>query len=185
VADVSGHGAPAAIVMAMIRAVLHTYPGVPDDPSAVLNHLNRHFEYLWDTSMFATAIYGVVDAERRTLRVACAGHPPPFLVRPGNGVMTIPVDATLFLLMTELGNIPCTEHTLQPGDRVVFFTDGILERQATDEAMYDADRMKAVLNRNDSLEPIAIVAQVVADVETFAGGREPDDDQTLVVVGVK
>jgi sigma-B regulation protein RsbU (phosphoserine phosphatase) len=184
VADVSGHGAPAAIVMAMIRAVLHTYPGVPDDPAAVLNHLNRHFEYLWDTSMFATAIYGVLDGKRRRLRVACAGHPPPLLVRPADGVTALPVDATLFLLMTELGNVPCTEHTLQSGDRLVFFTDGILERQALDEAMYDADRMKAVLTRVAAHEPITIVAQVVADVETFAGGREPDDDQTLVVVGI-
>src|SRR5262249_62195592 len=47
-ADVSGHGAPAAIVMAMIRAVLHSYPA-PDDPPAVLHHLNRHFRYLWDS----------------------------------------------------------------------------------------------------------------------------------------
>ncbi|MGH9370728.1 MAG: response regulator, partial [Vicinamibacterales bacterium] len=50
VADVSGHGAPAAIVMAMIRAVLHTHPS-PDDPPAVLHHLNRHFRYLWETAM--------------------------------------------------------------------------------------------------------------------------------------
>jgi sigma-B regulation protein RsbU (phosphoserine phosphatase) len=185
VADVSGHGAPAAIVMAMIRAVLHTYPGLADDPSAVLNHLNRHFEYLWDTSMFATAIYAVIDAKRRTMRIACAGHPPPFLVRLGDAVREVPVDATVFLLMTDLGTVPCTEHALRPGDRVVFYTDGILERQTPDEAMYDADRMKAVLERVGALDPIAIVAQAVADVEMFAAGREPDDDQTLLVVGIK
>ncbi len=62
VADVSGHGAPAAIVMAMIRAVVHTYPGVADDPPAVLHYINRHFQFLWDTSMYATAVYAVLDA---------------------------------------------------------------------------------------------------------------------------
>jgi sigma-B regulation protein RsbU (phosphoserine phosphatase) len=185
VADVSGHGAPAAIVMAMIRAVLHTYPGVADDPSAVLNHLNRHFEYLWDTSMFATAIFSVIDAKRRTLQIACAGHPPPFLVRRGQPVSEIPVDATVFLLMTDLGNVPCLSHKLQPGDRLVFFTDGILERQRPDDEMYDAERMKAVLERVATQDPIAIVAQAVADVELFAAGREPDDDQTLLVAGIK
>ena len=65
VADVSGHGAPAAIVMAMIRAVVHTYPGVPDDPPAVLRYINRHFRFLWDTSMYATAVYAVLDAGTR------------------------------------------------------------------------------------------------------------------------
>ena len=64
VADVSGHGAPAAIVMAMIRAVVHTYPGVADDPPAVLHYINRHFQFLWDTPMYATAVYAVVDAAR-------------------------------------------------------------------------------------------------------------------------
>ena len=83
VADVSGHGAPAAIVMAMIRAVLHTCDGMLHDPAAVLHHLNRHFEFLWDTAMFATAVYGVLDVERRTWRSIRAGHPPPLVVGPG------------------------------------------------------------------------------------------------------
>ena len=69
VADVSGHGAPAAIVMAMIRAVVHTYPGVADDPPAVLHYINRHFQFLWDTPMYATAVYAVLDAARGTLRL--------------------------------------------------------------------------------------------------------------------
>ena len=69
VADVSGHGAPAAIVMAMIRAVVHTYPGVADDPPAVLHYINRHFQFLWDTPMYATAVYA-----RARCRRAHAAH---------------------------------------------------------------------------------------------------------------
>ena len=60
VADVSGHGASAAIVMAMIRAVLHA-DDAPHDPEALLHHLNRHFRYLWTTAMFATAVVAVID----------------------------------------------------------------------------------------------------------------------------
>lgn len=183
IADVSGHGAPAAIIMAMIRAVLHTYTGARDDPSAVLNHINRHFEYLWDTSMFATAVYAVVDVEQRTLRLSCAGHPPPLLAR-GNEVSEIPVTATMLLLMTDLGTIPCVEHELRAGDRLVFFTDGITERHAADDTMYDGDRLKAALHRGGSLDPPAMVAHVVRDVDAFAGGHEPDDDQTLVLAAI-
>ena len=80
VADVSGHGAPAAIVMAMIRAVLHTYPAAADDPPQVLHHINRHFRYLWDTAMYATAVYAVIYSARITVRVSSAGHPFTFLV---------------------------------------------------------------------------------------------------------
>jgi sigma-B regulation protein RsbU (phosphoserine phosphatase) len=72
VADVSGHGAPAAMVMAMIRAVLHTLQ-VLGDPPAVLRQLNQHFQYLWESEIFATAIYGVLDARRLTLRLSAQG----------------------------------------------------------------------------------------------------------------
>jgi serine phosphatase RsbU (regulator of sigma subunit) len=185
VADVSGHGAPAAIVMAMIRAVLHTYPGVADDPPAVLDHINRHFQYLWETSMFATAVYAVVDVERRTVKISSAGHPPPMVVRGGQTVSELPVESTFMLLMTDISGMPCVEHAWRPGDRLVFYTDGITERVAADETMYDAEQFKAALGRAAALEPSAMIAQVVAEVDAFAAGHEPDDDQTLVVAAMK
>ena len=183
VADVSGHGAPSAIVMAMIRAVLHTYPGVPDDPPAVLDHLNRHFRFLWESSMYATAVYGVLDAGRGTLRLSSAGHPPPLLLRPATAATPLPVEPTMCLIWDELHGIPCAEQPLAPGDRVVFYTDGITDRQAHDGAMYDPDQFAAALTRIGARPPDAIVRDIVAEVDRFAGGHEPEDDQTLLVAG--
>jgi sigma-B regulation protein RsbU (phosphoserine phosphatase) len=185
VADVSGHGAPAAIVMAMIRAVLHTYPGVPDNPPDVLHHLNRHFGYLWDTSMFATAVYVVLDAARGTLRASSAGHPPPLVVRSGDEAAPLPVPPAVMLLFTDLDEVPCLEQRLGPGDRIVLYTDGVTDRQARDGTLYELERLVAVLTRAAPEAPAAIVHEVVQDLHAFAGGLEPDDDQTLVVVGVK
>jgi phosphoserine phosphatase RsbU/P len=184
VADVSGHGAPAAIVMAMIRTAFHTHPEVQHDPPAVLHSINRHFRYLWESEMFATAVYAVVDAARGTLSVSCAGHPPPMLIRPDHDVSPLPVQAVLPLLWMELGDVPCSEHTLGPGDRVAFYTDGITDRHAADETMYDPERLTSALRASGTLRPAAIVERLVADLDAFAGGHEPDDDQTLVVVGV-
>jgi serine phosphatase RsbU (regulator of sigma subunit) len=183
VADVSGHGAPSAIVMAMIRAVLHTYPGVPDDPPAVLDHINRHFRFLWESSMYATAVYGVLDAGRGTLRVSSAGHPPPYLLRPGETASPLPIEPTMCLIWDELRDIPRAEHPLRPGDRVVFYTDGITERQAHDGAMYDTDLFAAALTRIGAVASTEIVRDIVAEVDRFAGGHEPEDDQTLLVAG--
>jgi phosphoserine phosphatase RsbU/P len=184
VADVSGHGAPAAIVMAMIRAVLHTFPGVPDDPPAVLNHINRHFQFLWDTAMFATAVYGVLDVGRRTWLSMSAGHPPTLLVRGGEEVAPVAAASGMMLLFRELGEGPCPEQALFPGDRVVLYTDGITDRQAPDGALYDRDRLTASLARMGSLAPTEIVERLTDDLETFAGGREAEDDQTLLVIGI-
>ena len=184
VADVSGHGAPAAIVMAMIRAVLHTFPGSPVHPPAVLNHINRHFQFLWDTAMFATAIYGVLDVQRRTWRSTCAGHPPPLLVRAGEGASPLPSERTQMLLFSDLEAVGCNEQALQPGDRIVLYTDGITDRAAPDGTLFEQDGLISALDRVAPSAPASIVERLMIDLEAFAGGLEPDDDQTLLVIGM-
>jgi sigma-B regulation protein RsbU (phosphoserine phosphatase) len=163
---------------------MHTYPAVADDPPAVLHHLNRHFRYLWETSMFATGLYGVLDAGRATLRLSCAGHPPPLLVGAAGGVEPLCVNAVMSLLWDELGEVPCTEHAFRPGDRVVFYTDGITDRETQDGSMFDEEGLVASLGVMTRMPPAAIVERLVADLNAFARGQEPCDDQTLVVVGV-
>ena len=146
VADVSGHGAPAAIIMAMIRAAFHSHRPVHGDAAAVLRTLNDHFDYLWDTEMFATAVYATVDAGRREMRIACAGHPPPVLVRKGEEPRALPVDGVPPLLMIPLPLIPTTSVQLQAGDRVLFYTDGVTERVDRQERMYDFQRLQMALS---------------------------------------
>jgi sigma-B regulation protein RsbU (phosphoserine phosphatase) len=182
VADVSGHGAPAAIVMAMIRAVVHTYPGVPDDPPAVLRYINRHFQYLWETPMYATCVYAVVDGARKTLRISSAGHPLPLKAHRG-GITPVEFDTTMCLLWNELEDVPCVEFAVAPGDRWVFFTDGITDRQAPDGSMFDLEGLSAAVARHSARTPSEIVQGIIGELDTFSGGQEPEDDQTLLVVG--
>jgi len=183
VADVSGHGASAAIVMAMIRAVLHAGDAL-DDPPTVLRRLNNHFRYLWPTAMFATAIVAVLDVAARTLRVASAGHPPPVLVRNGRALELAVVNAPL-LFFDELDPIECLDEVLHPGDRIVFYTDGITERRGARDAIYDLSRMMDVLSHHGRGEVSAMVGHLVSDLDAFAGGTEPDDDQTVLAVGIR
>jgi phosphoserine phosphatase RsbU/P len=185
VADVSGHGAPAAIVMAMIRAVLHTCGPKLADPPAVLQHLNRHFEFLWDSAMFATAVYGVLDVERRTWRSIRAGHPPPLLVRPGAPVSIVASTDTRMLLFGELGPLEAGEQPLAPGDRLVLDTDGLTDRQGPDGQFYEQDRLSAMLERSAALTPASLLERLVIDVEAFTGGREAEDDQTILAIGMR
>lgn len=80
VADVSGHGARAAILMAMMRTLLHSPAVNREDPVGLLQHLNGHFGYLSETMIFATALYAVIDPRAEQVRIACAGHPTPLLL---------------------------------------------------------------------------------------------------------
>ena len=182
VADVSGHGASAAIVMAMIRTFMHTPAAAGAEPAAVLHELNTHFRYLWDDPIFATAVYAVIDVRALTLRVTCAGHPRPLLLRDGERTAPLAVDATIPLLLTDIGHFPTSEHRLRPGDRILFFTDGITDRENADGAPYDVERLAAALDTTRGFSARAGVDGVVADLESFAGGQEPDDDQTILIL---
>ena len=183
VADVSGHGAPSAIVMAMIRAAVHAFPGFACDPAEMLRYLNRHFEFLWESPMFATALSALIDPRELSVTVACAGHPPPLLLRDGRASI-LGVDATMPILMMELTRVPDVRHQLQQGDRLLFYTDGVTERTDARDDMFDLPRLIASLERSASLEPDAQVASIVSDLDAFAGDREPDDDQTLLLIEV-
>jgi sigma-B regulation protein RsbU (phosphoserine phosphatase) len=183
VADVSGHGASAAIVMAMIRAVLHALPRETFDPASVIVRLNEHFEYLWETPMYATALCAVVDPRARRLTLAGAGHPQPLLSRAGK-VESIDCPNGLPILMMPMPPPQTAVHELHPGDRLLFYTDGITERLGPGDAMYEEERLRCAFARA-AFQPVAsIVPHIVADVQLFAGGVEAHDDQTLLLVAI-
>ena len=183
VVDVSGHGANAAIVMAMIRAVIHTYPGAMDDPVSVLQHINRHFQFLWDSSMFATAIVGVLDAGSRVLRVSSAGHTAPLLIRAGH-VTEIPMTNAPLLLWDEIAELPVSEITLEAGDRVVLYTDGITDRCGPNDSRFDLSRVMDSLARNTGWDMPAMLGELNTELDAFACTEEPDDDQTVLAVEI-
>jgi sigma-B regulation protein RsbU (phosphoserine phosphatase) len=85
--------------------------------------------------------------------------------------------------MMPLPLIPTTSVQLQPGDRVLFYTDGVTERVDRQERMDDFQRLQVALAAAATSSPTALIQHVVDDLERFADGHEPDDDLTLVAVG--
>ena len=183
IADVSGHGATSAIIMAMIRAAFHASPVPPVDPAALLRYLNNQFRFLWGSSLLATAFYAVFDSNSRRLSMACAGHPSPLLVR-GNTVEPLQFDGTIPLLIMDMPEIARSEQFLQPADRVLFYTDGITERENSQGEMYELPRLCSILSRSHERSSADLLTSVIQDVEAFAAGQEPQDDQTLLLVSV-
>src|SRR5262245_61003036 len=183
IVDVSGHGAPSAIILSMIRSVFHTLPTPPVDPPAVLKFINKHFQFLWGTSMMATALYAVVEVRERRMRMACAGHLPPLLLR-GGAVSQLECDNSIPLLLMDLPVIPCFEHPIAPGDRVLFYTDGITEREDNHGNMYEIHRLMDAFHASRHESQHDLINALVAAVAGFSQGREPADDQTLLLMTV-
>lgn len=198
IADVSGHGTPAAVVMAIMHSLAHSLPGPVLAPSAMLNHLNRRLceHYTLGTGAFVTAFYGVFDPASRELMYASAGHNPPRLRRlmgatcdAGSAIASTFSGATLFSLdraqRLPLGVMP--EETYEdrvevmlPGDEAVFYTDGVTEARASDGEFFGVGRIDDVLLR-ESMSPQESLDRILGSVKGFTNGAPPADDRTLVV----
>ena len=91
IADVSGHGTAAAVLMAVTHSIAHTYPGPPTPPGELLKHVNQVLaeRYTANTGAFVTAFYAVYDPATRTIAHSSAGHPPPRLKRCADGSLTL------------------------------------------------------------------------------------------------
>lgn len=191
VADVSGHGTPAAVVMAATHAVAHAYTGPTGHdscaPCAMLSYLNARLSGRYDanTVMFVTAFYGVFDPATRMLSYAAAGHPPPRLCR-GDELSMLDQVGGLPLGIIREADYESTSIQLDPGDKLTLFTDGIAEAFDPNRQQYSEARLDAVLQRScpahDS--PQGTIDAVLEDVRTFAQGTPNDDDQTILALQV-
>lgn len=191
IADVSGHGAPAAVLMAIVHAIAHLMPGDPLPPEHVMSYVNRELVHRYTGPMgsFVTAFYAVYDEKSRALTYACAGHPAPLVRRAGRcgeGSVT-PLDTSGSGI--PLGIDPDAvyarqEHQLTPGDVMMMFTDGIPEAFGPDGELYGIDRLTRVLEAcRAGVEGVRDA--VVEDVATFSGERPVSDDRTMVIAEVR
>ncbi|HZU38731.1 MAG TPA: GAF domain-containing SpoIIE family protein phosphatase [Gemmataceae bacterium] len=186
IADVSGHGTPAAVLMAVTHCIAHTNPCQAQPPSKVLRYLNRHLTNLYTSQNghFITAFYGVYDPAERTIAYACAGHNPPRVKRCQDGsLLTLNRVDGFPLGLTPEESYEEYVQQLQPGDQVVFYTDGITEASNPEGKLFGTDRLDHVLE-NCSLQASALLKSVLQAVEKFADGHPADDDRTLIVARV-
>lgn len=198
IADVSGHGTPAAVLMAITHAIAHTRPGTHAPPGELLAHLNQHLARRYTpahgSGSFVTAFYATIHPGRRTIAYSTAGHNPPRLVRTDDQGRAEAVE------LEESGGLPLgldpaetyAERTLEMrrGDLLVLYTDGITEALAPADASgsrqaFGVERLDGVLKACAGRSADEVIARVKDAVTAFTRARPgtpPIDDQTLVVL---
>jgi sigma-B regulation protein RsbU (phosphoserine phosphatase) len=186
IADVSGHGTPAAVMMAITHSIAHTYPGPPDPPGRLLAFLNDNLtrHYTADNEAFVTSFYGIYDPSRRELQYASAGHNPPRLVSCADGSIAA-LDGVSSLPLGVVPGETFPEHvqSLRPGDQVVFYTDGITEAVDPQGAMFGTERLDQVL-MSCPIRAKDILTAVLEELDRFTAGQPAEDDRTLLVAKV-
>jgi serine phosphatase RsbU (regulator of sigma subunit) len=181
VADVMGHGIPAAMVASMVKLAFSVQTASVRDPAAVLTAMNqilcRHLE-----RSYVTAVYAVLDTEARRVTVATAGHPPPLVQRGGEAGSLAETEHGLIL-----GFLPDARYTntcVEPfvaGDRILFYSDGVIEaRNATGE-FFDSERVARWLSTIEPTSAERFADTALGELTRWSGRGQFDDDVTFVV----
>jgi predicted ATPase len=187
VADVSGHGAAAALLMAVAKKVLQLCSKGNPSPRQALLEVNDSIRADMPSGMFLSALYGVLDIRNHRLSLASCGHNPP-LWRRGAKVTEIQGkhNAPVLGVMPseQLRGYLHEEHVqLAPDDLLVFYTDGITEAFNSERAMYGAPRLQSRV-REGALSAQMLVDTIRHDVDKFRSSAVISDDEPMVVVRV-
>ena len=182
IADVAGKGLPAALLMSNLQAAVRAFAQETAPPSSVCSNVNRLLCRNMASGRFATFCFARIERDARRIVYSNAGHNPPLLVR-ADGTTALLSEGGMVLGIFPDNTYEQAEIAIGPGDRVVFYTDGITESRDPAGDEYGEDRLKdaAIRSRTASLE--AMKEQLLSEVNAFTGGKF-DDDATLIVVGV-
>jgi phosphoserine phosphatase RsbU/P len=173
-ADVSGKGMSAALLMSATRALLRSLAKLHASPGETLTHLNRTLLEDFPKGKFVTMIYGLLNARTREMILASAGHLRPLLIN-GN-CSFLEVDTGLPLGLGE-STYPEYSVQLEPGTQLLLYTDGITEAMNRQEEEYGPARLI-----EHFLRPEACVAGLIEEVRHFAVGSEHTDDATIMLI---
>jgi sigma-B regulation protein RsbU (phosphoserine phosphatase) len=180
IADVSGKGMPAALLMSNVQAAVHAFASETVSPSGMCAKVNRVVSASIGEDKFITFFYGIVDAERKKLVYTNAGHNAGMLLRRDGSLIRLePGGAVLGLFPN--WNYKHEEIELRAGDRLLLFTDGVTELRSSIGDEFGEQRLIELLIENRELDAEALRDSIVEAVVSFGGG-EFQDDATLLVL---
>ncbi len=182
VADVAGHGVPAALIASMIKVALQSVTACADDPGAVLRGLNRALSGQ-GSSQFVSAAYVWFDMENRTARYSAAGHPP--LLRWSQATLER-IESNGFLCgMFQDADYPVFTMSINAGERFLLYTDGVTEAENGRGEFFGDARLEEIVRVHHRRTAAELSDELLADVARWRLASVPQqDDITLVVVDV-
>ncbi|MBD3235280.1 MAG: SpoIIE family protein phosphatase, partial [Candidatus Eisenbacteria bacterium] len=182
IADVSGKGLPAALLMSNLQAALHCHVLLGDlDLRRTVRNLNLLVHENTDASDFTTLFLAELDLASRTLHYVCAGHDPPIVVSRGGAAEHL-TGGGLLLGVDPRTRYEQRERTLDRGDLLCLYTDGVTEARNPHDEEFTPARLEALLREQRQLGTAEIGARILSAVASFSEREDPADDLTLLLL---
>lgn len=176
IADVSGHGVPAALIASMVKLAASSQRNAANDPARFLTGMNAAL-YGNTQNQFVTAAYVYLDAKSKELRYSAAGHPPMLLLR--NGTATKIEENGLMLAAFDFASYANAVHKLEFGDRILLYTDGVIEAANASGDFFGYDALCNLLITTAKLSSSAAVDSIMSSIHAWS--VKQDDDLTVLV----
>lgn len=183
IADVTGKGLDAALLMAFARPVMHSALNASRGPADALERTNHVLVDERRGTLFITVLCAVLEPRTGRVRVASAGHEPPLLVPSDGGPIRAVGDPGVLMGAFAALHAPEVEMTLEPGDTLLFYTDGVTDAVNPAGGRFGDDRLLATIEAARAGTAHDLVAAISEAVRVFRATAEPADDLTLVAVG--
>lgn len=180
-ADVSGEGIPAALIMTVFRALLRTQIRTRSRTAVIAREMNQLLPDFSGGIDFVTAIIGILNPASGEFSYTNCGHNPPLLLRQNGRVDLLPKDGPLLGVVNNAGFKSATT-TLMPGDLLLLYTDGIVEVMSHIGEEFGLERLLQVLQKNQTLPAAQIINEVILATQRFSEAPAFRDDVTLTVV---
>jgi len=182
VADVTGHGVPAALIASMIKVATQSVEACAHDPREVLRGLNRIlFKQIHE--QYVSAAYLWIDPEHGNALYSAAGH-PPLLLWSEDSLERIESNGLLFGVIAD-PEYPVREFAIRSGDRLLLYTDGLIEPQNSSGAFFGDRKLEEVIRNNQSRPPAELLEQLLSEIRAWQPASQPQqDDITLVLIDI-
>ncbi len=185
VADVSGKGVSAGILMTSLQTAFHTIVPETDSPLDVLEKINRLYIHNIKFTTFVTIFFAKLDPHTCTLIYANAGHNPALLYHGGTKKHEWLKRTGIAIGLMEGFDVRAQSLQLESGDTLVFYTDGVTEAMSPQREPFERKRLAEVVAQNENLRADDLIQKVLQSLNQFAHGSPLADDATLVVCKVQ
>jgi sigma-B regulation protein RsbU (phosphoserine phosphatase) len=181
IADVSGDGIPAALIMSAFRALLHSQIKSNNNPSEIMSILNQQIPIVSRKRDFISVFYAILNFKEHICTYTNCGHNPPLLLR-SNGKMELLEQGGAALNILEDATFDFDSVKLEPGDQIIFYTDGVTEVFSLNSEEYGVERLKEIVRESKDKSAGEIISNIVKSTKNFSETKLYRDDFTLVVL---
>jgi serine phosphatase RsbU (regulator of sigma subunit) len=187
IADVTGKSVSGALIMSSSRSVFRMISEEELSVGEIMIRANRRLKKDIKSGMFVALLYAILNAEDRTLKLCSAGQTQPIHLSSETGKTSLveTLGDTFPLGILDDADYQETRLNLSPGDKVVFYTDGIVEAMNKKEEIYGFQRLMDVVQEAGSMNADQLLQEIIEKVNTFTGGAAQHDDLTVIVLNVE